>query len=133
MRPLFLLIAFTLSCLPINAQEASLKKQQVTSIAIIILNSKGYQELRNSYVPQNVTYDKKTGNWSIELSSSAMPIFPGSPIRFFYIRDADCKYRIGAISGSGYSPKSSVHFRMSPFLRKKIVAVKQGLAKKLTK
>ena len=124
MKYLLPFIVFALSYFPVNAKEPSLKREQVTKIAEIILKSESYKKLRESYVPKKATYDEKTGDWSIQVSDSAMAVFPGSPISFFYIRDRDRKYRIGSVSGSGYSPTSSKNYRMSPLLRKKITTVK---------
>ena len=123
MKHILQLIVFAVFTLSVTAKEASLEKGQVIKIAEIILQSKAYKKQRESYTPEKATYDPKTGEWSVEVSISAMPVFPGSPIRFFYIRDSDRKYRIGSISGSGYSPRSSAHYSMSPALRKKIKAV----------
>ena len=105
------------------AAEASLTKEAVSLIGTIILRDKSNSHYDEGFKLETPEFDKEEGIWRFQATGKFFPVTLGAPLYFFEIRDKDGYYRIGSISGRGFSPKSAERFRMPPALRKKITGV----------
>ncbi|QTN32526.1 hypothetical protein HZ994_09355 [Akkermansiaceae bacterium] len=118
-----LLIATTIMAGSASAVEPTLTKANVSAIGAIILGDKSTAEFHDGFTLAKPQYDEEEGVWRFPAAKQFFPATPGAPLYFFEIRDTDGHFRIGSISGTGYSPKSAERFRMPPALRKKIRAI----------
>lgn len=122
MQPAFLTPFFAMAMLVSVAigGEPRLTKEQVIEIGEIILENANYGNYKEGFSLDKPYYDGTKGIWRFADTGKLYPPVTGAPLYFFEIRDGDCCFRIGSISGRGYSPKSSENFRMSPTIRTQI-------------
>jgi len=108
------------------ANEPRLTAAEVREVGSIIFNADNHKKYEDGFLLKEPTFDPKKKIWRFQSTGKPAPVFPGSPLYFFEIRDEDGYYRIGSISGRGFNPKSAENFRMSPALRAKIAAVSEN-------
>ena len=121
MKPIVihLITAILLTC-HVIADKPRMSSKRVAQLGAIILKEKNYQIYRGGFTLTTAQFDTKEKIWTFQPTEKLFPAYPGSPLYFFEIRDSDGYFRIGSISGNGYSPKSAEHFRMPPAIRRKL-------------
>jgi hypothetical protein len=132
MKP-FLPFALALAlAAPSASGEPKMSAGQVSRIGELVIRAKQHDEYLGMFSTEDPAFDPKSGVWRLQMTPKAFPVTCGSLLYFCEIRDSDAHFRIGAISGSGFRPKSQRTFRMSPSLRQKIDRVRGGSRRKTT-
>ena len=103
-----------------SAAEPRLTKEQVKEIGVLVSSEKAFAPYSGGFLIDQPAFDQKSKIWRFPASGKLSLPFPEAPLFFLEIRDADGYFRVGSLSGRGYSPKSSEKFRMAPSLRGKV-------------
>lgn len=117
---IYLCILIFLSALLTGSAKAESKytKEQVIAMGRVILAAEVNKEYKACFWDTEPTYDDKAKSWSY--LSTHIPVTPGGSIHTFEIREADCHYRLGWVSGteisSGYDK-----FRIQASVRGKLM------------
>ncbi len=103
------------------AAEPTLTKEQVVEIGGAVLDTSQYQKYRDGFDCKKPHYHPDDRMWSFPPIGKLFPVTPGSPLYFFYVRDADGQFRIGSVSHDGrLTPRTSNKFRMPPGVKKRL-------------
>ena len=119
MKILGMLLATICCATPAPAQGPKMTKERVTQLGGQILQSKA-EPYRGNFLVDHPVYSAKEGIWRFQPTGPLLLSFPEAPLYFFEVRDADGSYRIGELSGQGYHPRSSEHFRPGPGMKKNV-------------
>jgi hypothetical protein len=103
-----------------SAVEPRLTKEQVKKIGVLVSSEKAFAPYSGGFLIDQPTFDQKSRIWSFPATGKLLLIFPEAPLFFFEIQDSDGYFRVGSLTGRGYSPKSSEKFRMGPSVRAKV-------------
>ncbi len=100
--------------------NSRLNRDVVIELGKGILKLEKYRDFRDKFETGKPKFDSKEKVWRFTVNPKGFPVTPGGAALFFEIRDSDTYYRIGSVSSSGFDPKISKNFHLSPNARETI-------------